>query len=45
MKIIPAKSKLNKWLNTKIQESPIKGIPLSVLSRHDLIYRFIEDNK
>jgi len=48
MKIIPAKSIQNKWLNIKIQESPIKGIPPILISKyglHPFIKYLMEDNK
>ncbi len=43
--IKPAKKIPNKWENTIVQESPIKGISLSIISRYDLIFRYLgEEN-
>jgi len=40
--IKPAKPIPNKWLDMIVQESPIKGISLSLISRYDLIFRYLE---
>ncbi len=48
MKIIPAKSKPNKWLDTIVQDSSIKGIPPILISKyglHPFIKYLMEDNK